>query len=170
MKGRMHQIAEMGRTVGAGHRWMVALTATLILSWPFPAQGQQQTESGAARPGAISIPANRAVVAKVDEYLNAATKAKRFGGTVLIARNGQVVVSKGYGMANIEDGVPNSSRTKFRLGSVTKQFTAMAVMISVSLNACTVFGSESVCQMFAAPPPNARQKTIESGPTRTSSR
>jgi CubicO group peptidase (beta-lactamase class C family) len=45
-------------------------------------------------------------------------------GSVLVARGTQVLFSKGYGSANLEWDVPNTPSTKFRLGSVTKQFTA----------------------------------------------
>ncbi len=65
---------------------------------------------------------------KVDEYLNAQVKLGAFSGSVLIAQGSKILVSKGYGMANLELGVPNAPQTKFRLGSVTKQFTAMAIM------------------------------------------
>ncbi len=69
------------------------------------------------------------LTAKFDEYMNAAVKVNNFSGSVLVARNGQPILSKGYGMANIELNVPNSPETVFRLGSVTKQFTAMAIMM-----------------------------------------
>ena len=49
-------------------------------------------------------------------------------GSVLISRQGEVLLSKGYGMANLEHNVPNIPSTKFRLGSVTKQFTATAIL------------------------------------------
>ena len=49
-------------------------------------------------------------------------------GAVPIGRHGEVVFSSDYGMANLEHGVPNTSATKFRLGSVTKQFTAAAIL------------------------------------------
>lgn len=65
---------------------------------------------------------------KVEEYMNARVKASHFSGSVLIAQHGHVLVSKGYGMADVELGVRNSPVTKFRLGSVTKQFTAMAIL------------------------------------------
>ena len=52
-----------------------------------------------------------------------------FSGSVLIARDGKVLFSRGYGMANAEHDVPNTPQTKFRLGSITKQFTAMAILI-----------------------------------------
>jgi CubicO group peptidase (beta-lactamase class C family) len=68
------------------------------------------------------------LAAKADEYLNTQTKLGAFSGSVLIAQGSKVLLCKGYGMANLELGVPNTPQTKFRLGSVTKQFTAMAIM------------------------------------------
>ena len=50
-------------------------------------------------------------------------------GSVLVARDGQVLFSKGYGMANLEWEVHNSPSTKFRLGSITKQFTAASILL-----------------------------------------
>ncbi|MFH1571017.1 MAG: serine hydrolase [Gemmatimonadota bacterium] len=50
------------------------------------------------------------------------------GVVVLVARDGQVLHRRGYGMANVELGVPITPETKFRLASVSKQFTAVAVM------------------------------------------
>ena len=40
-----------------------------------------------------------------------------------------MLFAKPYGMANYEDGMPNTMQTKFRIGSMTKQFTAVAVMV-----------------------------------------
>ncbi|OGU56050.1 MAG: hypothetical protein A2V66_14880 [Ignavibacteria bacterium RBG_13_36_8] len=65
---------------------------------------------------------------QVDEYLNAQIKLGRFSGAVLIAKDGKVLLSKGYGMANHELDVPNTPKIKFRLGSVTKQFTSLLIM------------------------------------------
>src|SRR6202162_4055882 len=50
-------------------------------------------------------------------------------GTVLVARGGEVLFSKGHGRADLEWDVPNSPSTKFRLGSVTKQFTAASILL-----------------------------------------
>ncbi len=66
--------------------------------------------------------------ARVVEYLNAHFYQKTFNGSILIAKEGQILFSKGFGMADIELDVPNTPKTKFRLGSITKQFTAMLVM------------------------------------------
>ncbi|MEG4286439.1 serine hydrolase domain-containing protein [Microcoleus sp. A006_D1] len=69
------------------------------------------------------------IVVKAEEYMNAAVKVNRFSGSILVARDGKPLISKGYGMANLELDVPNKPQTVFRLGSLTKQFTAMAIMI-----------------------------------------
>lgn len=48
-------------------------------------------------------------------------------GTLLIASKGKVLLNKGFGMANWEHIVPNEPTTKFRIGSLTKAFTALAI-------------------------------------------
>jgi len=68
------------------------------------------------------------IAPKVDECVAAYTRDHRFMGSVLIARSGRVLVEKGYGMADLELDVPNTPQTKFRLGSITKQFTAAAIL------------------------------------------
>ena len=54
---------------------------------------------------------------------------ENFTGNVLVAVNGKSIYKKSYGYANIELSVKNTSETKFRIGSITKQYTAMAIMI-----------------------------------------
>ena len=51
-----------------------------------------------------------------------------FSGTVLLASRGMPLFAKGVGYANIEWQIPNTPKTKFRIGSMTKQFTSMLVM------------------------------------------
>jgi CubicO group peptidase (beta-lactamase class C family) len=50
-------------------------------------------------------------------------------GAVLVTKGGSTILSAAYGLANRELGVANTPTTRFRIGSITKQFTAMAVMI-----------------------------------------
>jgi CubicO group peptidase (beta-lactamase class C family) len=68
-------------------------------------------------------------VARMDQVVLAFTNAKQFMGSVLVAREGDLLFDKSYGMANLEWGVPNTPTTKFRIGSLTKQFTAAAIML-----------------------------------------
>jgi CubicO group peptidase (beta-lactamase class C family) len=66
--------------------------------------------------------------AKIDEVLTAANKNRLFNGTVLVAENGKVIYKKGFGKANMEWNIPNTPDTRFRLGSITKQFTATLIL------------------------------------------
>lgn len=65
---------------------------------------------------------------KIDEIMMTYVNQHKFNGSVLVARKGQVVLKKSYGLANREWNIPNTPATKFRVGSLTKQFTAMLIM------------------------------------------
>ena len=65
----------------------------------------------------------------MDEVVQTYVRDKTFMGTVLVARDGVVMLSKGYGSANLEWDIPNTPATKFRLGSITKQFTAASILL-----------------------------------------
>ena len=69
------------------------------------------------------------LTSKFEQYLDASVKFDRFNGSVLVSKDGATLFRKGYGLANAEHQVPNTPETKFRLGSITKQFTAMAILI-----------------------------------------
>jgi CubicO group peptidase (beta-lactamase class C family) len=69
------------------------------------------------------------VDARMDQVVQSYVSNKQFMGTVLVARGDQVVFSKGYGSANLEWAIPNTPQTKFRLGSITKQFTAASILL-----------------------------------------
>lgn len=75
-----------------------------------------------------TLSAEAQLALQIDKTLTALAEQGRFSGSVLVARDGKVLVSKGYGLANMELGVPNTPQTKFRLASLTKQFTAMAIL------------------------------------------
>lgn len=66
--------------------------------------------------------------AKADAHVAAYLQQGRFQGSALVAKDGKILLAKGYGMANEEHDIPNKPNTKFRLGSITKQFTAVAIL------------------------------------------
>ncbi len=68
-------------------------------------------------------------VSRIDDYLNQLVARHEFCGSVIIARPDGLQIKKGYGMANFELDVPNRPFTRFRIASLTKPFTATAIML-----------------------------------------
>ena len=66
--------------------------------------------------------------ARAGQFINALVEQNQFTGTVLVARDGKPIFRKGFALANREWNIPNGPDTKFRLGSITKQFTATAIL------------------------------------------
>jgi CubicO group peptidase (beta-lactamase class C family) len=66
---------------------------------------------------------------RMDEIVQSFVSSKQFMGSVLVARGTEVLLSNGYGSANVEWNIPNQPSTKFRLGSLTKQFTAASILL-----------------------------------------
>jgi len=67
------------------------------------------------------------VAKKLDSYLTRITPFG-FSGALLVAKDGKVILNKGYGMAILSENVANTSETVFSTGSITKQFTAAGIM------------------------------------------
>lgn len=66
---------------------------------------------------------------RMEEIVQSYVSNKQFMGTVLVAQGEKVLLDKGYGYANLEWQIPDSPEAKFRLGSVTKQFTAASILL-----------------------------------------
>lgn len=66
---------------------------------------------------------------RMNEIVDSFTASKSFMGSVLVARDGKTLLNKGYGYANLEWNMPNSPTTRFRLASLTKQFTAASILL-----------------------------------------
>jgi D-alanyl-D-alanine carboxypeptidase len=104
--------------------------------------------------------------ARADARMKGFVERDRFSGSVLVARGGKVLFEKGYGLANREWGVPNSSPTKFRIASLTKQFTAAAILILQEQGKLKV--TDPVSRHVADLPPEWRQITVHQLLTHTS--
>ncbi|SRR5579871_254474 len=64
----------------------------------------------------------------IDSLVSTYHRFNLFNGEVLVAQKGKIVFEKGYGFANMEWKMSNTPTTKFRIGSISKQFTAMLIM------------------------------------------
>jgi CubicO group peptidase (beta-lactamase class C family) len=103
------------------HRLALAALALVALL------GDQETLAAQAAPGAEPD----SLASELDAAFAAAYPANGPGAAVLVEKDGEVLLRKGYGMADLELGVPIAPDMVFRLGSITKQFTAAAVLLLV---------------------------------------
>jgi D-alanyl-D-alanine carboxypeptidase len=78
-------------------------------------------------PAAAPKPAGPTVA--IDALLKASYPADRPGAAVIVTKDGETLFEKAYGMADLELGVPLRPDMVFRLGSITKQFTATAILM-----------------------------------------
>jgi len=145
----------MNKTINTVNR--LTFTLTLCLFFTLFVSGQSS-----AKP----LPTNDQITAKFDEYMKAVLQVDGFSGTVLIARDGKPIVSRGYGMANTELNVANTPETIFRLGSVTKQFTSMSIMMLQERGKLSV--SDPICKYLGDCPDAWKPITIRNLLTHTS--
>ena len=110
----------------------LAAITTLLLGSVYAQELRGTLKGGAAERGlsAEIIKSGKATDAseRIETLLKRYQELGLFNGSVLVADGGQVVLKKGYGLANMEWNIPNTADTKFRLGSITKQFTATLIM------------------------------------------
>ncbi len=67
--------------------------------------------------------------ARMEQVIQSYVANRQFMGTVLVAKGKEILLDKGYGSADLEWDIPNAPNVKFRLGSVTKQFTAASILL-----------------------------------------
>jgi CubicO group peptidase (beta-lactamase class C family) len=95
---------------------------------------------------------------QLDELLAQWTRDGTFTGSVLLAQDGVVYLSEGYGLADRKQKIPNTRQTRFHLGSLTKQFTAMGILILQSQGKLNV--QDPICNFIANCPKEWQGITI----------
>jgi CubicO group peptidase (beta-lactamase class C family) len=103
---------------------------------------------------------------RLDDYVKTVVKRTQFSGTVLVMNDDRVLLSKGFGMANLEHGEPNTIKTTFRIGSLTKQFTAVAILMLQERGSLNL--QDSICRYLPQCPVGWEQITIHHLLTHTS--
>jgi CubicO group peptidase (beta-lactamase class C family) len=68
-------------------------------------------------------------IARMQQVIRSFVASRQFMGSVLVASGSNKLLDQGYGYADLEWKVPDSPKTKFRLGSITKQFTAASILL-----------------------------------------
>jgi len=91
---------------------VLCLLSVLLLSTSLPAQSGGERE----------------ITRRLDDLYGTFFTKDGVGAEVLVSRHGRVIYEKGFGMADLESGVPVGADTVFRIGSITKQFTSVAIL------------------------------------------
>ncbi len=110
-------------------RYVLLAITFLCMSFPSPLVNTGQTAHTARHPILARQTQPPSLAAQLDALLTQQVNNQQFSGSVLVAQNGQVILAKGYGEANWDTATPNTPDTRFFLGSLTKAFTAMALLI-----------------------------------------
>ena len=104
-------------------------------------------------------PLSPAVLARIDDYAQAQMRRQHIPGmTLVVTRGGQPVLKKGYGVANMTTGAPATPDTVYRIASLTKQFTASAIMVLVQEGRLTL--DQPVSSFFATTPASWKDITV----------
>jgi CubicO group peptidase (beta-lactamase class C family) len=124
--------------------------------------------------GQQPVPATQAALYSQDDLIASQANTllmheaaqQHFSGSVLLAHHGKVLLRKGYSMADWSKQIPNTPQTRFYLGSTTKQFTAMAILLLQEQSKLHVH--DHICSYITSCPHPWQQVTIHELLTHTS--
>lgn len=94
---------------------IIATVIIVLIAWKFISYEPSLSQS-----------ANQ--VKEIDHIITTLDKNGQFSGSVLIAIKGEIIYKKAVGYANLEDSIPNTIDTKYRIASFTKPITAMLIL------------------------------------------
>ena len=96
-----------------------------------------------------------ALYSKINTYLETGTE-NGFAGAIAVIKNGEIIINKGYGIANRDTQSTNNPNTIFDIGSNTKQFTATASLKLVEMGK---INERDPISLYFNNPPNDKKKT-----------
>ncbi len=144
-------------------RRLVLLPALLAFAPPLPAIALHAQAAAAPAPASVVVDPS---LAAVDSMFNATYPAGGPGAAVLVSRDGRVLMRKAYGGADLELGVPMRPDHVFRLGSITKQFTAVGILMLADEGKLSL--DDEITKFFPGYPTHGRRITVEHLLTHTS--
>lgn len=95
-------------------------------------------------------PTPQSLAEELDSHLSFLSERNILRGSVLVAIDAEIILSKGYGLADPDNNIPNTPQTKFRIGSIGEQFTAMGILILQSQGQLNV--QDGICKYISACP------------------
>jgi D-alanyl-D-alanine carboxypeptidase len=150
-------------------RALLVVSSVLLLFATPPLEAQHSAQpalpvaTGATAPTGIVVdPA----LHSLDSLLTATYPASGPGAAVLVAHRGRILLRKGYGLANVELGVPLTPENILRIGSITKQFTAVATLLLADEGKLAL--DDEITRFFPDWPTHGHRITVEHLLTHTS--
>lgn len=131
------------------------LLTSLLLSFVLSPCAQEISADAKTQPKDVSIKTDAS--AALDDYFQKAA-GLGFSGAVLVAKDSKIIFRKGYGLADVKRQMPITADTVFDIGSITKVFTAVAVMQLEETGKLNV--SDSITKYFAGVPADKAGITI----------
>lgn len=144
---------------------MYKLIPMLIIGFLGLSSGLELPSDPELWPNTSSLSETKELTSRIDSFLTKSTE-NGFSGSVLVAVEGQIILSKGYGYSNRAKKIPNTPSTVFNIGSVTKQFTSAAIMKLVEQNKLKT--SDNIGRYFKDAPADKKRITIHQLLTHTS--
>ena len=95
---------------------------------------------------------------KLDNYFNALEQNNKFMGSVAVSKNGEVIYTKSVGFTDVENNVKSTDNSKYRIGSISKTFTAVLILKAVEERKINL--SQTINKWFPTLK-NAKKITIE---------
>jgi CubicO group peptidase (beta-lactamase class C family) len=141
----------------------ILFSMTILIACTAPTPATTVTPISPTPIPPIASPETNALAARINQYMQGFAG---WGGTILVAQKGNVLISQGYGLADRENDVPNTSQTKFAIGSMTKAFTAMAIMMLQENGLLTV--QDPICKYISDCPAAWKPITLHQLLTHTS--
>jgi CubicO group peptidase (beta-lactamase class C family) len=113
----------------------VVLAATLVATCVLPAAAQKPPQQSAQRPARLPSQREQKVL---DSLFARFARPGAPGASVVVARDGALLVHRAFGLADVDAATPASTATNYRLASLTKQFTAMSILLLVDSGKLTL--------------------------------
>jgi CubicO group peptidase (beta-lactamase class C family) len=137
---------------------VIAVILAVTLSAGAASPTGQDVRSGA------TPPLRADAISRIDAALAPLVAAQLISGTLLVAEAGTTVVSRSYGWSDTANRAPNRIDTRFRIGSITKQFTAMAMLLLQEQGKLRL--TDPVCDYLSSCPNRCRRR-VKTDPLRT---
>ncbi|HKV59575.1 MAG TPA: serine hydrolase domain-containing protein [Ktedonobacteraceae bacterium] len=143
-----------------GHkRWLVLLLC-LLLSSALAACGGSQTNTPTPTPiQALPTVQPTITISQADTTIGQLIERQSFSGSILVASHGNILLDKGYGMADWQRKQANAPQTQFAIGTMTQAFTATAILLLQQQGKLNI--QDPVCKYISSCPAEWQPMTIQ---------